>query len=137
MERAKEYSLVYVIGGLFYCLIEILWRGTTHWTMGLTGGLCLLLLHLINIKLVRLNFFEKCLLGALTITAVEFSVGCLVNLMLHWDVWDYSGYPLNLLGQACAFYSVMWFLLSMPAYWISSFLQNRVFSGRKLPSKPA
>ncbi len=136
MEKMKQYSLVYLIGAVLYSMIEILWRGTTHWTMAITGGLCFLLLHLINMKLVRLNFWGKCLLGALTITVVEFSVGCLVNLTLRWNVWDYSGYAGNLLGQACLFYSCMWFLLSMPGFWLSTFLETRVFS-KRMPSKPA
>ncbi|MCX7614862.1 MAG: putative ABC transporter permease [Clostridiales bacterium] len=131
----KQYSLIYVVGGVLYCIIEILWRGTTHWTMGVTGGLCFLLLHLINQKFTKMNFFEKCVLGAITITAIEFSVGCIVNLILHWHVWDYSGYFGNILGQACLFYTLMWFLLCIPGYYLSSFFQNKVF-GRKLTTKP-
>lgn len=134
LEKAKEYSLIYLVGGVLYCMIEILWRGSTHWTMGVTGGLCFLLLHRIN-QFQKINFFEKCLVGALVITAIEFSVGCLVNLTLHWNVWDYSGYAANLLGQACLFYTCLWFLLCIPGFLLSSFLKNIVL-GRGLTRKP-
>ncbi|MDP4109958.1 MAG: hypothetical protein Q8878_08030 [Bacillota bacterium] len=128
MTKGKEYALVYVTGAVLYSFIEILWRGSTHWTMAVTGGLCFLLLHLINIKLTKLSLFEKCLLGSLVITAVEFTVGCLVNLVLRWNVWDYSGYSFNILGQACLFYSFMWFLLSLPAYRLSTLIKDRISS---------
>ena len=37
-----QYVLIYAAGGLLYGLIEILWRGWTHWSMVLCGGLCFL-----------------------------------------------------------------------------------------------
>ena len=49
-KKAKCFSLlhmmaVFVMGGLGYGAIEILWRGATHWSMLLTGGICLLILE--------------------------------------------------------------------------------------------
>ena len=38
-------AAVFSLGGLGYGGIEILWRGATHWSMLLTGGVCLLLLE--------------------------------------------------------------------------------------------
>lgn len=36
------------IGGLLYVLIELAFRGRSHWTMFLVGGLCFWLIGLIN-----------------------------------------------------------------------------------------
>ena len=33
-----EYLMVFLLGGAGYCLIEVLWRGFTHWSMALAGG---------------------------------------------------------------------------------------------------
>ena len=43
-----QYLLIYAAGGLLYGLIEILWRGWTHWSMVLCGGLCFLMMYLIS-----------------------------------------------------------------------------------------
>ena len=41
----SKRGLVFIIGGLMYALIEISARGYTHWSMVLTGGLCLTLMY--------------------------------------------------------------------------------------------
>ena len=76
-----EMIAVYVTGGLLYGLIELLWRGWTHWSMLLCGGACFALMY--QISLSALTFPWKCLLSACVITAVEFVTGCLVNIILR------------------------------------------------------
>lgn len=127
MNRIKElhpvhYLLVFVIGALAYSLIEILWRGHTHWTMTITGGVCMALLLLISG--LPLNLPLKWLLGALSITAVEFTVGCIVNRWLNWQVWDYSTLPFNLLGQVSLPFTFIWFLLSIPGIAVCSLVRR-------------
>lgn len=41
----KWDMVVFLIGGVTYAMIEIMWRGNTHWTMVLLGGLCFLTLY--------------------------------------------------------------------------------------------
>ncbi len=120
----KEYSAVYVIGALGYSIIEIIWRGNTHWTMTLTGGVCFVLVYFTNLRMRFKKLWEKCLFGSGIITSVEFSVGCLVNLVLKWNVWDYSGMHFNILGQVCLLYSGLWFLLCVPLCGLTSFLHG-------------
>ncbi len=108
MKRFFEFSTVFWIGGAVYNMIEILWRGYTHWTMTLTGGACFAVLYFLHVYAVHLPFFLRCLYGACAITLLEFAAGCIVNLWLGWRVWDYSNVPLNLCGQVCLLYSVLW-----------------------------
>ena len=108
-----EYMTVCLCAALAYPLLEMLWRGRTHWTMMFCGGLCFTLMYIISP--LSFAFSVKCLLSAAAVTAVEFFTGCLVNLRLHWAVWDYSGARFNLLGQVCPAYCLMWLLLSAPA----------------------
>ena len=38
--KIKRFFLLFFIGGALYGLIEILWRGYTHPSMPVLGGLC-------------------------------------------------------------------------------------------------
>lgn len=105
--------IVFVIGACGYSVIELLWRGYTHWTMALAGGICFLLMYYINIH-VKSGLFAKYLLSALCITAVELIFGLIFNVVLDFNIWDYSNLPLNFYGQICLPYSVIWFFLSIP-----------------------
>lgn len=109
-----EQMIVFSIGAAGYCSLEVLWRGYTHWTMAVTGGICLLLLYRLNNWMPQGGLLLKCLAGALLITAVELAVGYIVNIRLAWQVWDYSSLPLNFRGQICALYSALWFVMCMP-----------------------
>ena len=48
------------------------------------------------------------LIGGAIITVVEFVSGCIINLWLGWNVWDYSHIPLNILGQICLPFFFAW-----------------------------
>ena len=122
MEKFKEYILVWSLGALMYSLVEIMWRGYTHWSMMLTGGVCFLILY----KLAPLKYplAVRAILGAVAITAVEFAVGVTVNLIFRLDVWDYSMRPLNILGQICPLYSIFWFFLCLAAMPLCRYLQK-------------
>ena len=123
-----EYLLVFGLGALIYSLLEVLWRGYSHWTMALTGGFCLAVIYLLCRRMRGRALWQKCLVGSGIITATEFFVGCLVNGLLGWDVWDYSGLPGNLLGQVCFLYTGLWFILSGPAFWLCGLVQKKWFS---------
>ena len=117
-----EYLSVYLIGAGLYAGIELLWRGWTHWSMLLCGGLCFTLMYVT--AATALPFAIKCLLSAFAISSVEFLTGCLVNMILKWDVWDYSGYAGNILGQVCPLYSLYWLLLTIPGLFLCSLLRR-------------
>ena len=61
----------------------------------------------------------RALAGTLIICAVEFTVGFIVNILLDWKVWDYSGRKYNIYGQICPIYAFLWFLLCIPGNRIS------------------
>ncbi len=109
---------MFAAGAAGYSCCEIIWRGHTHWTMTLTGGLCLLGIHLIN-QNSRGGFLRKTLEGTALITGLEFAVGCIVNRMLGWGVWDYSSLPLNIMGQICPQYILLWVPMAALALLIS------------------
>lgn len=123
-----ELLPVFALGSILYGLTEIMWRGWTHWTMLLCGGLCFTLMYLVSGS--ELSLFKKWLLSTCIITTVEFVAGCIVNLRLHWQIWDYSSMPFNLLGQICPQFILMWFALSIPGTALCTLL-HRLFTAAK------
>ena len=124
--KPLETSAVFVTGALGYWALELLWRGHTHWTMPLTGGVCFIIIYAIA------NFTSECLwkkwlMCACCVTAAEFLVGTVVNLRLGWAVWDYSGQPMNLFGQICPLFTLFWLLLAIPSVFLSNILRYYVF----------
>lgn len=115
--KLSRYIFVFLMGFFLYGLVEVAGRGYTHWTMCMTGGIVLMILYtLSNRPAARLAV--TCLLGAAAITIIEFAVGIFDNIIMGWQVWDYSDMPLNILGQVCPLFSLLWFVLCIPAYFI-------------------
>lgn len=124
--RFRRFFILFGIGGLAYNLIEILWRGYSHWSMFLVGGSCFQLIGRIGKRLRERPAFVKGGACALAVTAVEYVSGCLFNLRLKLNVWDYSHLFGNLHGQICLLYSVLWGLLSLPAMSVYSYLEGQI-----------
>lgn len=119
---------LFCVGGWVYTFIEILWRGYTHWTMFFLGGICFVILGLINeIFSWTLGFVWQCLIGATAITVCEFIAGLVLNVWLGMGVWDYSNVPLNLLGQICLPYFLLWIPLSAVGIVLDDILRWRWF----------
>ena len=62
-----EKSALFCLGALGFGCIELAWRGRTHWTMLLAGGLCMLALWALNERLGRWPLLARCAAGALVI----------------------------------------------------------------------
>lgn len=123
--RFYELCWFFLLGAFVYSLLEIVCRGYTHWTMTLTGGTAAVGLYLLHAAAPPKTLLLQCLCGALLITALEFTVGVADNLVMGWNVWDYSSMPLNLYGQICLPFSGLWFLLCIPAFGICSIAAKR------------
>lgn len=75
-------------------------------------------------KLKDTPLIVKCVIGSALITTYEFICGCIVNLWLKLNVWDYSSIVMNFLGQVCLWYSFLWGLLTVPISYICSKIQK-------------
>ena len=114
--------LLFSIGGVGYYLLEVAFRGYSHFSMAICGGVCLWLIFHMNKRFAKKKLAVRALGGAFIITAVELICGCIVNLLLGLRVWDYSHLPLNLLGQICLPFTVIWFLLCFPICFVCGLL---------------
>ncbi|MDE5984046.1 MAG: putative ABC transporter permease [Eubacterium sp.] len=115
MKMFFNYLIAALIGGFGYCLIEIIYRGRTHYSMFFAGAIVLSTFYYISTN-YQLSIWAKCLIGMLIITAVELVFGIAFNIILKEHVWDYSNVPLNFLGQICLPFSLIWFVLSGIAF---------------------
>lgn len=132
MKNTAKYAILFSLGGIFYLLIELLWRGYSHWTMFALGGLCFVLIGIINeFYTFEIPLFIQMVIGTFIITALEFITGCIVNLTLHLNVWDYSDMPLNIMGQICLPYMLLWFLLSPVCIIVDDYLRYCFFDEEK------
>lgn len=122
----KIYTVVFAIGGVLYSLIEIVWRGHTHISMALAGGFCLAGIFCIERRFCNMRLWLKCTIGALIITLVEFCFGCVVNKGMGLGVWDYSERPFNIMGQICPLFTAVWFIISIPAFFLCRGINNLI-----------
>ncbi len=119
---------LFIFGGYVYCFIEVLWRGKTHWSMALAGGTVVLLLSAVQKKTGVLGFLFA---SAVTITLTELLFGIIFNIFLKMNVWDYSGMDYNIAGQICLPYTLLWFALGFPVYYIIGQIKREIFSDIK------
>ena len=120
----NKYLTLFDVGGLLYILLELAWRGWSHWTRFVLGGLCFIGLGLINEVLSwEMPLWRQILVGACLITVLEFLTGCVVNLWLGWGVWDYSNKPGNILGQICPQFFLLWLLVSLAGIVLDDWLR--------------
>lgn len=129
--RVRQYFkllFLFVTGGLLYNLLELFYRGWTHWTMFFLGGLCFVCLGAINEVIPwTMPLWQQMVIGSCIITGLEFATGCTVNLWLGWGVWDYSGMPGNILGQICPQYCVLWFPVALAGIVLDDWLRYWLF----------
>ena len=124
-----KYVFLGVIGGIIYYILENIWRGYSHWTMFILGGICFIALGLINeIFSWDTPLISQMLIGSTIITILEFITGCIVNLWLGWNIWDYSNLPLNLLGQICLPFSILWYFISAIGIIIDDYIRYIYFN---------
>lgn len=109
-EKLLKTCAVFTFGGTGYVLLEKLWRGYSHTSMFVAGGLSLIAIS--KIAKTKLSFPLKCLASGGAICLIELASGLVVNVWLGLNVWDYSGEKYNILGQVCPKFFVLWSALS-------------------------
>lgn len=124
VRNLRKHLVLASVGGLLYVVLELVWCGRSHWTMFLLGGICFVALGLINEFLPwSMALWKQILIGAAIVTVLEFLTGCVVNLWLGWNVWDYSRLPGNILGQICPKYCILWLPVTLAGIVLDDWLR--------------
>lgn len=127
-----KYIVLFIIGGLTYYLLEILFRGHSHWTMIILGGLCFTIIGSFNEYIPwGLSIISQMIYGAFVITGLELLTGELVNRLLGWNVWDYSNLPFNVDGQICLAFFLLWIPVSGVAIVLDDYIRYWFFGEEK------
>lgn len=127
--------LLSFFGGTLYYFLEIIWKSfgghpeRISWIM-------LPVAILLSFVLERCGYYPEweiplliqCLFSTCMITITEYITGYIFNIKLGMGIWDYTDLPLNLDGQICLPYCIVWFILSfifIPVFdWIRYILYD-------------
>ena len=112
--------VLFYLGGMAYVGLELLWRGRSHGSMFVAGGLCFVLIG----QLPRMPLALRALAGALIITTVELTTGLIAN--RDYAVWDYRSQPGNFMGQICPLFILIWVPISLIAAWLYAALDRQI-----------
>lgn len=123
----KKFVYLFASGSVIYPAVEIVYRGYSHFSMSMCGGLCVCIIDKIcNEKMKNKSIVKKSLCAGGMITGTEFVFGVIFNKILKMNVWDYSSVPFNVMGQICLPFYLVWSLLSIPGMMI-----GKLFDGKK------
>ena len=111
--RIWRKAILFYLGGCVYMGLELLWRGWSHGSMFLAGGICFLLIGRLGELEPTLPLPGRMAVGAGIITMVELAAGLLFN--RDYGVWDYRDQPWNFMGQICPVFSLLWFPVALAA----------------------
>ena len=133
MKRWQKALILSLMGGDLYCMVELIWRGHTHWSMFLLAAVLSLPLDLANEHMAwERPLWLQALMGGGVITLAELGAGLILNVWLKLDIWDYSHLPFNLMGQICPQFAALWWGLCMMFIPIFDWLRWAV-EGREQP----
>lgn len=131
-KRLKEYLFLWVLGGSLYYTIEMVFRGFSHWSMFVLGGVCFLFFGAQGMAVRwRDPLWLQVLRCSIFVTACEFITGIIVNKWFQWYVWDYSDQPFNILGQICLPFAIIFSGLCAVGIFVSGYLLHWVFREEK------
>lgn len=127
-----KYLILGIIGGFTYVIIEMLYRGHSHWSMFIVSAVAFISIGLINEFISwDMKLWKQMLIGSGIVTVLEFISGYILNIKLGWHIWDYSNVPFNIMGQICLPFSIAWFFISLIAIVTDDYLRYWLFNEEK------
>ena len=132
MKKLSEYLFLWAVGGCLYYSFEIIFRGFSHWTMFVLGGICLQFFTFQG-RIVQWEdpLWRQILRCIVFVTSMEFITGIIVNKWLHLAVWDYSRMPFQLFGQICLPFMVIFSGLCTLGILLSGYLLHWIYGEPK------
>ena len=113
-----------LIAGCIYLLIEIAWRGCTHWTMLPLAAVIFVCAGVLDERPKPPPLWLQVVIGTAIATALELAAGLILNVWLELGVWDYSELPGNILGQICPQYTLAWAALMVVAIKLENLMHK-------------
>lgn len=126
LSNLSLHALFGLIAGVIYMMIELAWRGRTHWTMMVLAAVVFVCAGILDELDKPLKKWQQVIIGTAVATALEFVAGVIINLWLGLNVWDYSHLSGNVLGQICPQFTVAWALLMIVSIKLENFMHTVV-----------
>ena len=131
-KKILEYSFLWFLGGTLYYCFEMIFRGFSHVSMFILGGICMMFFAWQG----RSECFSKplwiqVLRCTIFVTACEFITGLIVNKWLKLSVWDYSDQPFHLFGQICLPFAIIFSGLCALGILLDGYLLHWIFKEEK------
>lgn len=133
IKHAGRLLALWFVLGMCYCTLELLWRGYTYVEMLPVGGLCGLMVGLLNQHCKDMRMWNQAAVGTIWTLCIEYSSGLILNVRLGLGIWDYSKVPFNLNGQICLPMAVIWFFLMPFAIYLDDFIRWKLFDEAPKP----
>lgn len=131
-KRISETLFLWALGGSVYYLLEIAARGFSHWSMFVVGGLAFLFCTYQGLFMHWTEpMYVQLIRAVLLLTAMEFVTGLIVNKWLDLQVWDYTDQPLQLWGQICVPFMVLFSGLLTLGILLGGTISYRIFREEK------
>lgn len=113
-------------------LCELVWRSWSHWTMFILGAICFLYAGIQN-EFISWDypFWKQVLRTEIFVLVSEFITGCIVNLWLGWNIWDYSSLKGNILGQTSWQFALLFLPLCTIAIILDDYIRYWFFNEEK------
>lgn len=118
------HGLFGLIAGGIYLLIELAWRGRTHWTMLPLAAAIFICAGALDEVERPPSIWQQVILGTTIATSLEFVAGLILNVWLGLGIWDYSNLPGNVLGQICPQFTLAWAVLVLISIRIENFMHR-------------
>ena len=131
-KKISKYLFFRCLGRSIYYGLEILFRGFSHWSMFVLGGICFLFFYIQGRVLsFQEPLWRQILRCMIFVTAMEFLTGLIVNKWLCWEVWDYSDLPFQLFGQICLPFAIIFSGLCAIGIILSGYIAWGIYGEEK------
>lgn len=127
MRRCRNialHGLFGLVAGGIYLLIELAWRGWTHWTMLPLAAVIFVCIGVLDERPNPPPVWQQVVIGTAIATALEFVAGLILNIWLDLGVWDYSHLPGNVMGQICPQFTLAWAVLVIVSIRIENIMHR-------------
>lgn len=133
IKKILQYFILFCVGAVLYYSIECIWRGYSFGSMGILGGISLILVGSINdnVFTMKMPIWLQMIIGGIIITILELFFGLKFNVDYH--IWDYRNISFNFKGQICLLFSFVWCLFSLIAIILQDYLNYFFFDKKEKP----
>ncbi len=132
MTKISNYLFLWATGGCLYYTFEVLFRGFSHWSMFLLGGICMVFCTWQGLTLRWSDpLWLQILRCTVFVTSMEFITGIILNRWCGFEIWNYDNQPFQLFGQICLPFMIIFSGLCCFAIILGGYLSFWLYGAEK------